>query len=85
MKLRHNMSLHQYSDKAVELMKESAVGKELKDSDGEVIGKIVEVNNTDNPKVLEFITEIEGGEYFNVLNEHTSMSTTGKKALNKRT
>lgn len=62
MKIRHKMSFEAYSDKAVDLMLETAVGKPFRDANGEVIGRIIEVKRTDNPRVLEFVSEINEEE-----------------------
>lgn len=40
------------------MMLDTAVGKPFRDSDGNVIGNILEVSRTENPKVLEFISEV---------------------------
>lgn len=61
MKIRHRMSFALYSDAAVDTMLETSVGKPFKDANGEVIGKIIEVNITESYKVLEFITELNEG------------------------
>lgn len=57
-KIRHKMSFELYSDKAVQMMIDATVGKPFRDSDGNIIGKILEVSRTENPKVLEFIIEV---------------------------
>ena len=61
MKIRHKMSMENYSDKAVDIMIKTSVGKPFRDTDGKTIGRIVEVSRTKNPKVLEFITELDEG------------------------
>ncbi len=69
MKIRYKTSFHQYSDKAIELAKETSIGKEIKDSEGEVIGTIVEVGSVEgDSKMLEFIVELKGANHLNVLN-----------------
>jgi hypothetical protein len=57
-KIRHMMSFEMYPESAVQLMLDTAVGKPFRDSDGYIIGKIIEVSRTENPKVLEFISEV---------------------------
>jgi hypothetical protein len=62
MKVRHHMSMEAYPEPAIKLMLDTAVGKPFRDNNGEVIGKIIEVSRTDeNPKVLEFISELFEG------------------------
>lgn len=58
MKIRTKMNLSSYSNKSIDKFIEVAVGKPFKDSEGEVIGKIVEASRSDEPRVVDLIVEM---------------------------
>ena len=81
MKIRHKMSFEIYPDKAIQLMLDTAVGKPFRDADGKVIGEIKEVSRTENPRVLEFVTEVfEGGEIFDTESKTVVSIDTARKS-----
>lgn len=58
MKVRYLKKFETFSDKAIDMVLDSAVGKTFKDSEGESIGTIVEANRGEEPKVVEIVIEI---------------------------